>query len=209
MKFSINPFSDIVWSNHDNSSVMKWQWLLTTRFSCTKSNLELHGQVMYYNVDVRLALIIAFCKYGNNVAWLVKLLINFSICSVKIRLLKALAQIRIHLPNVFGTMYIPFRWLHFEAMAYRLLISGKKKNLVGFFSYSFIFSCWWSVVLRLVDFELSPFWFTIVTYFNSDIVNILNPLIHALHLCFLQPFLTTYLISRQFYCQPIRFGILY
>ena len=29
--------------------------------------------------------------------------------------------------------------------------------------------------------------------FNSDIVNILNPLIHDLHLCFLQPFLTTYL----------------
>jgi uncharacterized protein (DUF983 family) len=29
----------------------------------------------------------------------------------------------------------------------------------------------------LVDFELSPFWFTIVAYFNSDIVNILNPLI--------------------------------
>jgi hypothetical protein len=46
-------------------------------------------------------------------------------------------------------------------------------------------------------------------YFNSDIVNILNPLIHDLHLCFLQPFLTTYLISRRFYCQPIRFGILY
>jgi hypothetical protein len=41
----------------------------------------------------------------------------------------------------------------------------------------------------LVDFELSPFWFTIVTYFNSEIVNILNPLIHDLHLCFLQPFL--------------------
>jgi hypothetical protein len=65
MKFSINPFSDIVWSNHDNSSVMKWQWPLTTRFSCTKGNLELHGQVMYYNVDVRLALIIAFCKYSS------------------------------------------------------------------------------------------------------------------------------------------------
>ena len=157
MKFSINPFSDIVWSNHDNSSVMKWQWPLTTRFSCTKGNLELHGQVMYYNVDVRLALIIAFCKYGNNVAWLVKLLINFSICSVKIRFLKALAQCfwhHVHTIPLASSRSHGLPTAHF----------GKKKNLVGFFSYSFIFSCWWSV-LRFVDFELSPFWFTIVTYF--------------------------------------------
>jgi hypothetical protein len=69
-------------------------------------------------------------------------------------------------------------------------------------------------LLMISCFTLGRFWtFTILIYnrhiLNSDMVNILNQLIHDIHLCFLQPFLTTYLISRQFYCQPIRFGILY
>jgi hypothetical protein len=62
MKFSINPFSDIVRSNHDNSSVVKVSDPRLQGFLVQQEILNFYRLVMECDTDVRLALIIAFYK---------------------------------------------------------------------------------------------------------------------------------------------------